>query len=93
MRMRDVLNWTNRARGYLGLKPLKRLPKGIQEDPYACPIGKALQGLVEVPSEDDSAVIVIPVNDKVSVTLKTSKAVDDFIGAFDAGDIPELIAE
>lgn len=77
----------------MGLKPLKRLPKGDIESPYSCPIGRALKGKVEVPTTEDGDAIFIPFEEDASVKLLTTKAVDKFIAEFDSGNYPELIRD
>src|SRR5271170_1936360 len=42
--LRLVLDLVNRGRTALGLEPLERLPKGIVDDPFECPLGRALEG-------------------------------------------------
>jgi len=95
-RMRDVLRWTNRARRYMGLRPIKRLPKGIVGDSFSCPIGTALQKKIEVPASEgveDQNHVMLPFEEDASIKLLTTDAVDSFIEEFDMGNYPELIRD
>jgi hypothetical protein len=39
-----VRDLVTRGRAALGLAPLERLPKGVVDDPFECPLGRALEG-------------------------------------------------
>jgi len=98
-RTQNVLKWVNQARWFMNLGPLKRLPKGKRNEPRSCPIGRALQGKVEIqaglgkvkipyhqiPFEEASVVL------NAVVEWEKSPAVVEFIKKFDGGKYPRLI--
>lgn len=76
----ETLAWCNERRAERDMEPLKRLPKGRRSDPESCPCGKAtgLKVRVRTYREGDS-----------DTPLPLPVAVEDFVEAFDGGELPQ----
>lgn len=46
--IKEVIKLVNQARKILELEPIKKLPKGIKDDPRFCPIAIALEHIFEI---------------------------------------------
>lgn len=86
----DVLAFCNRIREEQGLKPIKKLPRGVQRSNTCCPVARALQPLD--PCVNGRTVRFNTRNDNFwRATKILPKYVGTFIGRFDRGDFPELV--
>ena len=82
-KLERVLGWVNRVRvTRLKLKPLKRLPKGVQEVGSLCVIARAL------PSVVGHRFGVFG-----SVHVREPQYVSNFIAAFDDNEYPKLVQQ
>lgn len=85
---KDVLDWVNRARAEYhigGGEPLDALPMGGRDRCHECPIAVALGGY------DNVTVLPATISlDRIARTVRTPEYVEQFIRAFDRGEIPEL---
>ena len=100
---REALTEVNKIRKILGRKPLVKLPRGIPNDPEACPIAKAICANIDA---RDMQLLSKKYSDRgrlykkliaagysykrVGIDFKTPEALCMFIIVFDKGKYPEM---
>lgn len=96
-----ILNYVNKARKIQGLKPLKKLLKGVKEDGFTCPLTRSLNALYvgDYTAKFNDYSIAKKIekewwNKEYESTtypsIKIPKVMERFIEAFDLGDLPEF---
>jgi hypothetical protein len=92
-----ILDWVNYIRELIGLPKVDKLSKGIQKDPYCCPIAASIKEgnnkvVVRQESFKTEAYMLGEDNEVVSKVYKiTPEAVKTFVQNFDDGIYPDLI--
>ena len=99
--MDQILKFVNIARKIQGLKPLRKLLKGVQADGFSCPLSRSLNASyvathavrfkdIEVAKKVEEAWWNGTIKSSLYPNIKIPKELSLFIDDFDDGVIPEL---
>jgi len=100
----DALSLINAAREELELEPLRRLPKGIRQNAFHCPLSRALDGLPVLEDvvmlESDTGALALARawgnpcrwnHDAGVWEVELPDVLRRFVAVFDRGGLPELV--